>query len=127
MGIINTELSPSDPLDAGIASLEAIDAQFIASIEKIEGFPCGLDSVGEARAALYYSNGPTKLDPKKPGRKSRDRNNTRFRRALPPIIDEVHERLSPSHRLAPRVMACGGPAAYLLSTRPRSLAAPIQR
>jgi transposase len=56
------------------------------------------------RQAAPFSRGLPKLDPKRPGRKSGDDYGTKAFRAVPPVIDEVHEAPLPA-----RCPKCGGP------------------
>jgi transposase len=55
------------------------------------------------RQAAPFSKGVPKINPQKPGRKSGDDYGTHARRAIPPIIDEVHEAPLPD-----RCPRCGG-------------------
>lgn len=55
------------------------------------------------RQAAPFSRGLPKLDPKRPGRKSGDDHGTKAFRAVPPVIDEIHDAPLPEH--CPR---CGG-------------------
>jgi len=55
------------------------------------------------RQAAPFSKGLPQANPQKPGRKSGDDYGTHYRRAIPPIIDEVHEAPLPD-----RCPRCGG-------------------
>jgi transposase len=55
------------------------------------------------RQAAPFSRGLPKLDPKRPGRKSGDDYGTKAFRAVPPVIDEIHDAPLPGH--CPK---CGG-------------------
>jgi transposase len=74
------------------ARLAALEARLLAS------------SRAGKRQAAPFSKGPPKADPKPPGRKGGEDYGTKARRAVPPVIDEVHDAPLPSDA-CPR---CGG-------------------
>src|SRR5258706_13296809 len=68
--------------------------QRVADLEaRVAELPRRLDDALRAgkRQAAPFSKGPPKPDPKTPGRKPGDDYGTKARRAVPPVIDEVHE------------------------------------
>jgi transposase len=80
--------------DRRIADLEArvaaLEAKLLAS------------SRAGKRQAAPFSKGPPKADPKTPGRKAGEDYGTKAFRAVPPVIDEVHEAALPGR------CNCGG-------------------
>lgn len=85
-----------------IAELERQNAQLEKRIEQLEKRLEELSRSGKRQAAPF-SRGLPKLDPKKPGRKSGGDYGTQASRAVPPVIDEVHEAPLPA-----RCPRCGG-------------------
>jgi len=81
--------------DRRIARLEAQVKQLQQQVEAL--------SRSGKRQAAPFSRGLPKSDPKRPGRKSGDDYGTKAFRAVPPVIDEVHE--APLPQRCPR---CGG-------------------
>lgn len=81
--------------DRRIAQLEERLRQLEKRLEEL--------SRSAKRQAAPFSRGLPKLDPKKPGRKRGEDYGTVSRRAVPPVIDEVHEAELPA--CCPR---CGG-------------------
>lgn len=94
---MNVGLSQPDPRDAIIAELQARNAQLQSHIVQLEARIAKLEVLLAAatrsskRQAAPFSKGTPKADPKTPGRKAGDGYGTKARRAVPPIIDEVHE------------------------------------
>jgi|AntDryMetagUQ889_1029465.scaffolds.fasta_scaffold09380_1 transposase len=80
--------------DQRIAGLEARSAALEAKLAAA--------SRAGKRQAAPFSKGPPKADPKTPGRKAGDNYGTKAFRAVPPVIDEVHEAALPDH------CGCGG-------------------
>ena len=76
--------------DRRIAELEA---QVKAHQDRLVRLESLLNNANRSakRQAAPFSKGPPKVDPKRPGRKSGDDYGTKARRAIPPVIDEVHE------------------------------------
>src|SRR5947209_17693108 len=76
--------------DRRIAELEA---QVKAHQDRLAGLEALLKNANRSgkRQAAPFSKGPPKVDPKTPGRKSGEDYGTKARRAVPPVIDEVHE------------------------------------
>jgi transposase len=83
--------------DRRIARLEAQVKQLQQHVEAL--------SRSAKRQAAPFSRGLPKVDPKRPGRKSGDEYGTKAFRAVPPVIDEVHD--APLPRRCPK---CGGGA-----------------
>ncbi|MDP9174661.1 MAG: IS66 family transposase [Planctomycetota bacterium] len=81
--------------DRRIARLEAQVKQLQQHVEAL--------SRSAKRQAAPFSRGLPRSDPKRPGRKSGDDYGTKAFRAVPPVIDEVHE--APLPRQCPK---CGG-------------------
>lgn len=81
--------------DRRIAQLEERLRQLEKRLEEL--------SRSAKRQAAPFSRGVPKADPKKPGRKSGEDYGTVSRRAIPPVIDEVHEAPLPG-----RCPRCGG-------------------
>ena len=80
--------------------------QRIAQLEKrIEQLEKRLEELSRSgkRQAAPFSRGLPKIDPRKPGRKSGDDYGTKAFRAVPAVIDEVHEAPLPD-----RCPRCGG-------------------
>jgi transposase len=73
--------------------------------EQVKQLQHQIDTLSRAgkRQAAPFSRGLPKLDPKRPGRKSGDDYGTKAFRAVPPVIDEVHD--APLPERCPR---CGG-------------------
>ena len=88
--------------DRRIARLERHNTQLEARLKQLEQRLEELSRAGKRQAAPF-SRGVPKLDPKRPGRKSGDDYGTKAFRAVPPVIDEVHE--APLPVSCPR---CGG-------------------
>jgi transposase len=85
-----------------IAELERRNAVLEAGIKQLESVVEQIRRAGKRQAAPF-SRGLPKIDPKPPGRKSGEDYGTKAFRAVPPVIDEVHE--APLPRQCPR---CGG-------------------
>jgi len=81
--------------DRRIAQLEA---RVVALEAKLEAL-----ARGSKRQAAPFSKGPPTPDPKRPGRKPGNGYGTKAFRAVPPVIDEVHEAPLPA-----RCPQCGG-------------------
>lgn len=81
--------------DQRIVQLEKRVAQLEARLEEL--------SRSAKRQAAPFSRGLPKADPKRPGRKSGEDYGTKARRAIPAVIDEVHEAPLP-----PACPRCGG-------------------
>ena len=81
--------------DRRIAELEKRLAQLEARLEEL--------SRSAKRQAAPFSRGLPKADPKRPGRKAGEDYGTKARRAVPTVIDEVHEAPLPD-----RCPRCGG-------------------
>ena len=81
--------------DQRISQLESQLKQLQQRVEQL--------SRSAKRQAAPFSRGLPKLDPKTPGRKSGDNYGTKAFRAVPPVIDEVHEATLPD-----RCPKCGG-------------------
>jgi transposase len=97
----NTDVSP-DPACPGCVAA----AKRIAELEKrISTLEQKLEAALRAgkRQAAPFSRGFPKLDPKRPGRKSGDDYGTKAFRAVPPVIDEIHDASLPA-----RCPKCGG-------------------
>ena len=88
--------------DRRIAQLERHNTQLEARLKQLEQRLEALSRAGKRQAAPF-SRGVPKLDPKRPGRKSGGDYGTRAFRAVPPVIDEVHEAPLPV-----RCPRCGG-------------------
>jgi transposase len=83
-------------------------AQRIARLEEqVRQLQQRLDELTRSgkRQAAPFSRGLPKLDPKKPGRKPGDDYGTKAFRAVPPVIDEIHDAPLP-----PRCPRCGNNA-----------------
>jgi transposase len=87
--------------DRRIAQLEAQVASLEQRIVKLEEQLAAATRAAKRQAAPF-SKGPPKADPKRPGRKAGEDYGTKAFRAVPPVIDEVHEAPLP-----PRC-PCGG-------------------
>jgi transposase len=99
----NTDVSP-DPACPGCGAA----AKRIAELEqRISTLEQKLEAALRAgkRQAAPFSRGLPKLDPKRPGRKSGDDYGTKAFRAVPPVVDEIHD--APLPKRCPR---CGGAA-----------------
>lgn len=90
------------PLCPGCVAAAKRIAQLEVRIEQLEK---RLEELGRSakRQAAPFSRGLPKLEAKKPGRKSGEDYGTVSRRAIPPVIDEVHEAELPA-----RCPRCGG-------------------
>ena len=90
-------------LKARNAQLEARVVQLEAKIKKLEALLTASDRSAKRQSAPF-SKGLPKADPKTPGRKPGEDYGTIARRAVPPVIDEVHEALIAA-KACPK---CGG-------------------
>src|ERR1022692_2581485 len=83
--------------DRRIARLEAQVKQLQQHLEEL--------SRSAKRQAAPFSRGLPKVDPKRPGRKSGEDYGTKAFRAVPPVIDEIHDAPLPA-----RCPRCGNNA-----------------
>lgn len=91
-----------DTLRAENERLQALVKAQAAQIEKLTALVEELRRK-QHRPHAPFSKGPSKLDPRPPGRKSGDDYGTKAFRSVPPRIDEVHEAPLPE-----KCPACGG-------------------
>ncbi len=96
------QISTDVPACPGCAERDRRIAQLEKRIEQLEARLEAL-SRSAKRQAAPFSRGLPKLDPKPPGRKSGEDYGTKAFRAVPPVIDEVHEAPLPG-----RCPRCGG-------------------
>src|ERR1019366_9135829 len=85
-----------------IAELEAHNATLEQKISRLEQTIERLSRAGKRQAAPF-SRGLPKINPKRSGRKAGEDYGTKAFRAVPPVIDEVHEAPLPD-----RCPGCGG-------------------
>jgi transposase len=94
--------STDAPLCPGCLQARQRIAQLENRIEQLEKRLEDLSRSGKRQAAPF-SRGLPKLDPKRPGRKSGEDYGTKAFRAVPPVIDEIHDASLPD-----RCPRCGG-------------------
>jgi transposase len=92
----------SSPVCAGCVQRDRKIADQEARIQMLERKVEAL-ARSSKRQAAPFSKGFLKANPKKPGRKPGEDYGTHSRRAIPPVIDEVHEAPLPD-----RCPRCGG-------------------
>jgi transposase len=97
-------LNIPSPVCPGCAQRDRELAELRAEVQSLKQTVEAL-SRSSKRQAAPFSKGLPKANPKKPGRKGGDDYGTHFRRAIPPVIDEVHEASLPE-----RCPRCGGNA-----------------
>src|SRR5208337_3491047 len=85
----NTDVPPAPACPGCVAAAKRI-AELEARIKQLEAIVEQLRRSGKRQAAPF-SRGLPKLDPKPPGRKSGEDYGTKAFRAVPPVIDEIHE------------------------------------
>lgn len=96
------QTSTDVPLCPGCVRAQQRIAQLEKRIQQLEKRLEELSRSGKRQAAPF-SRGLPRIDPRKPGRKSGDDYGTKAFRAVPPVIDEVHEAPLPD-----RCPRCGG-------------------
>jgi transposase len=84
------------PLCPGCVERDRRIAQLEKRIDQLEKRLEELTRGGKRQAAPF-SRGRPKSDPMRPGRKSGEEYGTKARRAIPPVIDEIHEVPLPEH------------------------------
>ena len=87
--------------DRRIAELEAQVAALLERVARLEEQLAAATRAGKRQAAPF-SKGPPKANPKTPGRKPGQDYGTKAFRAVPPVIDEVHDAPLPKR------CSCGG-------------------
>jgi transposase len=98
------QTNPDVPACRGCAERDRRIARLESQVKQLQQHMEAL-SRSAKRQAAPFSRGLPKIDPKPPGRKSGEDYGTKARRAVPPVIDEVHEAPLPAQ--CPR---CGGNA-----------------